>query len=158
VPGLYFNDGAKWLRVIANAQTLDNITITNPTVFTPTGSFYDYKFQTEANDLLNEYNPATGLFTVARTGLYTLTLCNLGTCTSGQVSYAVFFSINGNLFAGSNYTSPGAAGGNFTSSGSITVQLNAGDVVFPRGFNTVGLTCSLNNSDSRTFMSIVQIR
>jgi hypothetical protein len=158
VPGLYFNDGTKWLRVISNAQTLDNITVTNPSAFTPSGSFYDYIFQTESNDLLNEYNTITGVFTAARTGVYSLTLSNLGSCTSGQISYAVFFSINGNLFAGSNYTSPGAVGGNFTSSESITVSLNAGDVVFPRGFNTAGLSCSLNNSASRTFMSIVQIR
>ncbi|HEV7779685.1 MAG TPA: hypothetical protein VGO58_00385 [Chitinophagaceae bacterium] len=124
VPGLYVNDGTRWFRVISNAQTLTNINVTNPTAFTPAGAFYDYRFQTEANDLYNEYNTATGEFTVARTGLYSLTLSNLGTCTSGAMIYTAFFSVNGNLFAGSSYTNNnGGLGGNFTSTATITVSL-----------------------------------
>jgi hypothetical protein len=159
VPSLYCNDGTKWNKVISNSQTLTNLTVTSPTAFTAAGSFYDYRFLTESNDLYNEYNPATGEFTAGRTGLYSLTLSNLGNCTTGNMNYTVFFSINGNLYAGSTYTNNnGGAGGNFTSSESITIPLNAGDIVFPRGFNIAGLTCALGNSPSRTFMTVVQIR
>ena len=159
VPSLYCNDGTKWNKVISNSQTLTNLTVTSPTAFTVAGSFYDFRFVTESNDLFNEYNTATGEFTAARTGLYSLTLSNLGNCTTGLVNYTCFFSINGNLYAGSTYTNNnGGAGGNFTSSGSITIPLNAGDVVFPRGFNTPALACTLSNAATRTFMTVVQVR
>ncbi|MBI3137821.1 MAG: hypothetical protein HYZ15_04475 [Sphingobacteriales bacterium] len=156
-PGVYYNDGSKWFKVTATSEALTNFTVTNPTAFTSVaGGFYDYKFQTENNDLLNEYNPATGQFTAARTGVYSLTLSNLGNCTTGPMAYTVLLSINGNLYAGSEFHF--STGGNFTSSVSITLSLTAGDVVVPRGFNTAGLTCNLSGPASRNFMTIVQIR
>lgn len=160
MPGIYYNDGTKWLKLDTIDGTFTFLTASNPTAVTSAPPFYDFRFQDESNDVLNEYNPATGIYTAARTGIYTITLCELGTCPSGPYAGVSFLNINGTHYAGSSYHVASAGGGNFSSILSISVPLNAGDNIYPRMWSSpAGISgCSLTNVAGRTFMTVMRIR
>lgn len=141
--------------------TMTYLTVTNPTAPVSTFPVWNYRFQTEANDVLNEYDPATGRFTAASTGYYVITLANLGTCTNGPFGWNVHLAVNTAQYVGSNFYSPttGTGAAPFTAFLSVAIQLNAGDVVYPLSHsdNSTG-TCTLNTTASRSFMTIMRVR
>ncbi|MDO6432682.1 hypothetical protein Q4E93_18900 [Flavitalea sp. BT771] len=157
-PGIYYNNGSGWTKLDSVASGLTSITLTNPTTMTNSGNYWDYKFQTAAGDAYNEYSTATGKFTASRTGTYVLTCYNLATCNVGPINPTVLLRVNSQEYAGSvMYVSP-PGGGAYTVFIVLTIKLNAGDVVYPRGYGPATGTCTIDGTTSRTFMTIAQIR
>jgi len=155
-PGIYFNNGSGWVKLDSVASGLTDITLTTPSAMTNTGNYWDYKLQTVAGDVFSEYSTATGKYTAARSGTYILTVYNLGNCSAGPSNPSVIIEINGKDYVGSVQSI--AAGGGYTVFAAVTTKLNAGDIVYPRGYGPSTGTCSLDPSTNRTFMTIVQVR
>jgi hypothetical protein len=157
-PGIYYNNGSSWIKLDSVASGLTSITLTNPSAMTNSGNYWDYKFQTVAGDAFNEYSTSTGKFTASHTGTNVLTCYNLATCNTGPINPTVLLNINGQEYAGSvMYVSP-AGGGAYTVFIALTLKLNAGTVVYPRGYGPATGTCTIDGTTSRTFMTIAQIR
>ncbi|HWK03249.1 MAG TPA: hypothetical protein VNS58_06440 [Puia sp.] len=157
-PGIYYNNGSGWVKLDSVASGLTSITLTNPSAMTNSGNYWDYKFQTVAGDTYSEYSTSTGKFTASRSGTYVLTCYNLATCNTGPINPTVLLHINSLEYVGSvMYVSP-AGGGAYTVFIVLPIKLNAGDVVYPRGFGPSTGTCTIDATTSRTFMTIAQIR
>lgn len=157
-PGIYYNNGSGWVKLDSVASGLTSITLTNPSAMVNSGNYWDYKFQTVAGDAFNEYSTSTGRFTASRSGTYILTCYNLASCNTGPINPTVLLHINSQEYVGSvMYVSP-AGGGAYTVFIVLTIRLNAGDVVYPRGFGPATGTCTIDGTTSRTFMTIAQIR
>lgn len=158
-PGIYYNNGSRWIKLDSVAAGLTNITLTNPTTMTNTVNYWDYKFQTATGDVFNEYDASTGKFTASRSGTYTLNCYNLGSCNVGPSAPTVLINVNGLEYAGSAMYIAAAGGGSYTVFIALTIHLNAGDVVYPRGFGPASpASCSINGAVNRTFMTITQTR
>ena len=157
-PGVYYNNGSSWVKLDSVASGLTSITLTNPSAMTNSGNYWDYKFQTVAGDVFNEYSTSTGKFTASRSGTYILTCYNLATCNTGPINPTVILNISGQEYVGSvMYVSP-AGGGAYTVFIVLPIKLNAGAVVYPRGFGPSTGSCSIDGTTTRTFMTIAQIR
>ena len=157
-PGIYYNNGTGWIKLDSVASGLTSITLTNPSTMTNSGNYWDYKFQTAAGDTYNEYSTSTGRFTASRTGIYALSCYNLATCNTGPINPTVLLHINSVEYVGSvMYVSP-TGGGAYTVFVVLTIKLNAGDVVYPRGYGPSTGTCSIDGTPNRTFMTITQLR
>lgn len=155
-PGVYFNDGNKWAKISPVESDLTYITTTNPTQLTSNAApWQDFRFQTEASDVLNEYNPATGKFTAARGGLYTMTFNAFCFCPNAPFEATLQIDINNEQYPGATYKSQSSA--YFSSSVTIPMKLSAGDVVYPRMNATVN-GCTIASNTNLTFMTIMQVR
>ena len=157
-PGIYYNNGSSWIKLDSVASGLTNITLTNPSAMTNSGNYWDYKYQTVAGDAFNEYNTSTGKFTASHTGTYVMTCYLLASCNTGPINPTVILNVSGQEYVGSvMYVSP-AGGGAYTVFIVLTLKLNAGAVVYSRGYGPNTGTCTIDGTTNRTFMTIAQIR